>query len=81
MSAVFPIARDLPEHVEWWWYETAEAGGITLIEGSGIILTRTEDGVLWQDADEPPVPYTLNERCQINSSRSDHQAQRDEGCP
>jgi hypothetical protein len=41
-------------------YETAEAGDIALIEGAGIVLTRTEDGVLWQDGDEPPDHYTLN---------------------
>ena len=60
MSAAFLITKDLPERVERWWYETAEEGDIALIKGSGIVLTRTEDGVLWQDSDEPPVPYTLN---------------------
>jgi hypothetical protein len=29
-------------------------------QGAGIVLTRTEDGVLWQDGDEPPDRYTLN---------------------
>jgi hypothetical protein len=57
---VFAITKDLPERVEQCWYETAEAGDIALIKGSGIVLTRTEDGVLWQDSDGPPVPYTLN---------------------
>jgi hypothetical protein len=60
MSAAFPITQDLPERVEWWWYETAEEGDLALIEGAGIVLTRTEDGVLWQDGDEPLDRYTLN---------------------
>ncbi len=46
MSAAFPITKDLPERLEQWWYETAEEGDIALIEGSGIVLTRTEEGVL-----------------------------------
>jgi len=33
MSAAFLITKDLPERVEWWWYETAEEGDIALIEG------------------------------------------------
>jgi hypothetical protein len=46
MSAVFPIARDLPEHVERWWYETTEARDIALIEGSGIIVRQIEGRAL-----------------------------------
>jgi hypothetical protein len=60
MSGAFPITKDLPERVKWWWYETAEEGDIAFIEGAGIVLTRTADGVLWQDGEEPPDHYTLN---------------------
>ena len=57
-SGVFPITKDLPDRIAQW-YDMAEEGDIALIEQTGVVITRKDGYVLWDDGDKPG-PYPLS---------------------